>query len=144
MATHFEPLNLDRPDLFGVRMSGTVSPGDKERLRELAAKCLDNGKVKVILDLSGIGALGGGGAAALADFQRELADANGGAVFVGVGDTMRKFLEKKFEGLPLEFHETLEDALGDEPAAMPPEVEEVAETVAADATEVGAEVEAEA
>ena len=111
MATHFESLTLDRPDLFGVTLSGTVSPGDKERLRELAAKCLKHGQVQVIMDLSGLGALGGGGAGALADFQAQLVGAGGGSVFVGAGEVMRHFLEQKFVDVPLVLYETVDEAL---------------------------------
>ena len=115
MATHFETLTLDRPDLFGVKLSGTVSPSDRGRLRELAEKCLEHEQVRVIIDLSGLGALGGGGATALADFQSQLLQAGGGCIFVGVGEVMRHFLEQKFVDVPLVVHQDVEAAV----AAVP-------------------------
>ena len=85
MATHFEPLKLARDDVFGVHLSGTVTRRDEKRLQELADKCLDRGHSQVLLDLSGLDTIGGGGAKALAEFQRQLVAAGGGALVVGAG-----------------------------------------------------------
>lgn len=101
MATRFEPVKLPHPALFGVQVAGTVGPGDRDRLGELADKCLERGKLRLVLDLSRMSALGGGGARALADFQQRLVSAGGEAVFCGASTMVAKFLEQKFTGLPL-------------------------------------------
>jgi len=112
MATRFEPLKLAHPALFGVRVAGTVGPGDKERLRELADKCLERGKLRVVVDLAQMTAVGGGGARALADFQQRLVDAGGEAVFCGASDLVSRFMEQKFASLPLRFFPDVESAEG--------------------------------
>ncbi len=110
MATRFEPLKLAHPALFGVRVAGTVGPGDKDRLRELADKCLERGKLRVVVDLAQMTAVGGGGARALADFQQRLVDAGGEAVFCGASDLVSRFMEQKFSSLPLRFYPDVESA----------------------------------
>ncbi len=126
MATRFEPLKLPHAALFGVRVVGTVSPGDKDRLRELADKCLERGRVRVVLDLSQMNAIGGGGARALAEFQERLVAAGGEAVFCGANDMVVKFLEQKFSSLPLRFFPGVEAAA----AACGAELESVPAAVA--------------
>ncbi|MFN2371089.1 MAG: HD domain-containing phosphohydrolase [Candidatus Krumholzibacteriia bacterium] len=111
MATRFEPLKLLHPGLFGVRVAGTVGPGDRDRLRELADKCLERGKLRVVLDLAQMSALGGGGARALADFQERLVAAGGEAVFCGAGDLVARFLTQKFTDLPLRFFPDVDAAV---------------------------------
>jgi HD-GYP domain-containing protein (c-di-GMP phosphodiesterase class II)/anti-anti-sigma regulatory factor len=101
MATRLEPLKLAHPALFGVRVVGTVGPADRDRLRELTDRCLDRGKLRLVLDLSGMNAVGGGGARTLAAFQESLVAAGGEAVFCGASDLVAHFLEQKFDGLPL-------------------------------------------
>ncbi|HPF69537.1 MAG TPA: hypothetical protein PLQ13_02605, partial [Candidatus Krumholzibacteria bacterium] len=110
MATRLEPLKLAHPNLFGVRVVGTVGPGDRDRLRELADKCLDRGKLRLVMDLAGMNAVGGGGARTLAEFQESLIAADGEAVFCGATDLVRHFLEQKFDGLPLRFYRDVAEA----------------------------------
>lgn len=111
MATRFEPLKLAHPGLFGVRVAGTVGPGDRDRLHELADKCLERGKLRVVLDLAQMSALGGGGARALADFQERLVAAGGEAVFCGANDLVGRFLAQKFTSLPLRFFPDVDSAV---------------------------------
>lgn len=110
MATRFQPIEMNDPGLFGVQLAGTVSPGDRRLLNELAEKCLARQKTRIVLDFSQIKTMGGGGATALAKFQQQLVDVGGEAVFVGAGDIVRHFLEQKFEDLPLRHFESLETA----------------------------------
>jgi anti-anti-sigma factor len=110
MATRFESIELNNPDLFGLRFSGAVGRSDKQNLLELVEKCLANGKIKLVLDLSDLSSIGGGGARILADFQKELQAQGGEAVVAGAGDTVRQFLAPKFEGLPLRFFHSVKDA----------------------------------
>ncbi len=98
MATRFESIELNNPDLFGVRLNGAVGRSDKENLLELVEKCLANGKVKLVLDLSELSSIGGGGAKILANFQKELQAQGGEAVVAGAGETVRQFLAPKFDG----------------------------------------------
>ena len=108
MATRFKPLDLDNPRLFGIGLSGIIGRSDKANLLDLAERCLNKGKVHLILDLSELSSMGGGGAAILADFQKRLNTSGGEAVFVGAGEVVRRFLKIKFEGLPLRFsHSTI-------------------------------------
>ncbi|MFH1844287.1 MAG: HD domain-containing phosphohydrolase, partial [bacterium] len=58
----------------------------------------------LILDLSKVVSLGGGGAAALADFQAQLVEQGGEMVFVGNGKVVRKLLDRPFAELPLRFY----------------------------------------
>ncbi len=110
MATRFLPIELNDTDLFGVRLSGAVTRSDKQNLLEMGAKCLDNGKTNLVLDLSELTAIGGGGARILADLQNQLVDNDGEAVIAGAGETVRQFLAPKFKGLPLRFFHTVQDA----------------------------------
>lgn len=110
MATRFLPLELHDPELFGVRLSGAVGRSDKANLLEMAEKCLANGKVHLILDLSDLSSIGGGGARILAEFQSQLVSHDGEAVFAGASETIRHFLAPKFEGLPLRFFHSVGDA----------------------------------
>ncbi len=96
MATRFLPIELQNTNLFGVRLSGTIGRSDKTNLLEMAERCLSNGKVHIVLDLSELSSIGGGGARLLAEFQAELLKHNGEAVFVGASTIVRKFLEPKF------------------------------------------------
>jgi HD-GYP domain-containing protein (c-di-GMP phosphodiesterase class II)/anti-anti-sigma regulatory factor len=111
MALQFKPLKLENTDLFGVRVSGTVGRGDRDRLKELADKCLKNEKVKVLLDLSGVGTMGGGGARMITELNDRLAEADGGAFIAGAGDTVRRFLDRNTPDKPLDYYATVEEAL---------------------------------
>ncbi|MEN8006728.1 MAG: HD domain-containing phosphohydrolase [Candidatus Krumholzibacteriota bacterium] len=137
MATRFNPLNLTSPRLFGIGLSGIIGRSDKSNLLDLADRCLKKGKVHLILDLSGLSSMGGGGAVILADFQRRLNSEGGEAVFVGAGEVIRHFLELKFEDLPLRFFGTVPEAEEDlagaasepaEPASAPETESEPPET----------------
>jgi HD-GYP domain-containing protein (c-di-GMP phosphodiesterase class II)/anti-anti-sigma regulatory factor len=110
MATRFKPLDLDNPQLFGIGLVGIIGRSDKSNLLDLADRCLDKGKVHLVLDLSELTSMGGGGAVILADFQRRLNSMGGEAVFVGAGEVVRHFLEPKFDDLPLRFFESVQDA----------------------------------
>ncbi len=110
MAARFKPLNLANPDLFGVGLSGIVGRSDKKNLLELADRCLEKGKVKLVLDLSELKSIGGGGATILADFQKRLQSQGGEAVIAGAGDVVQRFLVPKFADLPLRFFESPEAA----------------------------------
>lgn len=103
MAIRFTPLELEEPHLFGVGLSGTVARADKQNLLALADRCLERGKLHVVLDMTELGALGGGGALVLADFQLSLTSRGGEAVFVGAGKTVRRFLQQRFDDLPLRY-----------------------------------------
>jgi response regulator RpfG family c-di-GMP phosphodiesterase/anti-anti-sigma regulatory factor len=113
MATRFKPLDLDNPRLFGIGLSGIIGRSDKANLLDLAERCLNKGKVHLILDLTELSSMGGGGAGILADFQKRLNTSGGEAVFVGAGEVVRRFLKIKFEGLPLRFFETVKEAQAD-------------------------------
>ncbi len=138
MATRFKPLDLNNPGLFGIGLVGIIGRSDKSNLLDLADRCLDKGKVNLILDLSELSSMGGGGAVILADLQRRLKSAAGEAVFVGAGEVVRHFLKLKFDDLPLRFFETVQDAEADLAGSLPvpedppseskPEAEEPAET----------------
>ena len=97
MATRFNPLNLNSPQLFGIGLSGIIGRSDKSNLLDLAERCLDKGKVHLILDLSGLSSMGGGGAIILADFQRRLNSEGGEAVFVGAGEVVRHYLTEEIQ-----------------------------------------------
>ncbi len=107
MAIRYTALDLDDPRLFGVQLSGTVSRDDKQNLLALADRCLEHGKLHLVLDLSELGAIGGGGARVLADLQFTLAARGGEAVFVGAAPTVRRFLRQRFDNLPLRFFPSL-------------------------------------
>ncbi len=110
MAIQFQSLTMSDTRLFGVKLLGTVGRGDKSHLQDLAGKCLAKGKVHIVMDLSEVGALGGGGAAILAGFQKQLAEAGGEAVFAGPNEVVRKFLAGKFVDLPLRCFVTADEA----------------------------------
>jgi len=93
-----------------VRLSGAVGRSDKAKLLEMAEKCLANGKIHLVLDLSELSSIGGGGARILAEFQTQLVGSRGEAVFAGTSETIRHFLAPKFEGLPLRFFYSAADA----------------------------------
>ena len=107
MATRFQPLNLTDSRLFGIRLSGIIGRSDKSNLLDLADRCLKKNKVNLILDLSDLSSMGGGGAVILADLQGRLNESGGEAVFVGAGEVVRRFLKLKFEDLPLRFFDTV-------------------------------------
>ncbi|MCP4571209.1 MAG: STAS domain-containing protein [bacterium] len=125
MATHFEPLKLARDDVFGVRLSGSVTRRDKDRLQELAEKCLDRGHQQVLLDLSELDTIGGGGAKALAQFQKRLVEAGGGTYIVGAGEVVKHFLTQSFADVPLDLYVSVEAALAADTGADEAPVTEV-------------------
>ncbi len=110
MSINFESLKLAQPGLFGVRLCGSVGRAEKERLREFTAKCLANGKLHLILDMTELEAVGGGAAALIAGFQRDLTARGGEAVFVGVNDVVRRFLTLQFGDIPFRNFPTVGDA----------------------------------
>jgi anti-anti-sigma regulatory factor len=107
----FEPLKLPDASLFGVRVSGTIGRRDRQRLLELADRCLEKRKTHLILDLTVLATLGGVAAGILADLQRRLVEQGGVLVFVGANDVIRHFLENRFGDLPLHCVATLADAV---------------------------------
>jgi HD-GYP domain-containing protein (c-di-GMP phosphodiesterase class II)/anti-anti-sigma regulatory factor len=110
MATRFKLLELDHDQLFGIGLAGIIGRSDKSNLLDLADRCLEKGKVHLILDLSELTSMGGGGAIILADFQRRLTSAGGEAVFVGASEVVRRFLEPKFDDMPLRFFDSVQEA----------------------------------
>ena len=135
MAIRYASLELDDSRLFGVRLSGTVSRDDKQNLLALADRCLEHGKLHLVLDLTDLGAIGGGGARVLADLQFTLAARGGEAVFVGAGPVVRRFLRQRFDELPLRFFPSIEVARArclDPGFAWDPDVDEPAATLAAE------------
>lgn len=133
MALKFKPLKFENPDLFGVGLSGIMGRGDRDRLKELADKCLKNGKVNLVLDLSELGSMGGGGARMIAELQERLEAADGRAVIAGAGQTVKRFLDQKFEGKPLTYYASVEEVLnqfGGGRPSVPDPAEEVENTPA--------------
>jgi anti-anti-sigma regulatory factor len=116
----FEPLKLPDASLFGVRVSGAIGRRDRQRLLDLADRCIAEQKTHLILDLTVLATLGGGAAGILADLQRRLIEKGGVLVFVGASDVVCHFLAKRFGDLPLHCVATLVDAVrhigGREPA----------------------------
>jgi len=110
VATRFEPLALGDDRLFGVRIHGAFGRGDRQRLLDLAERCLAKDKTRLVLDCANLDSLGGGGATVLADLQRQLVERGGEAVFVSVGQVIRRFLQQKFTGLPLRLFESVPTA----------------------------------
>jgi HD-GYP domain-containing protein (c-di-GMP phosphodiesterase class II)/anti-anti-sigma regulatory factor len=111
LATRFEPLSIADAGLFGVRLSGSFGRGDRQRMLDLATRCLERDKTRVVLECTGLDSLGGGGAAVLADLQEKLIERGGEAVFVAAGDVVRRFLTRKFDQLPLRFFDDVETAI---------------------------------
>ena len=123
MATRFESLDLADQDLFGIRLHGAFGRGDRQRLLDLASRCLEKDKTRLILECGDLDSLGGGGAAVLADLQGQLVERGGEAVFVGAGEVIQRFLGKKFDDLPLRFFDDLDaasEALGAEDSGSRP------------------------
>lgn len=134
MAIRYTPLELDEPQLFGIGLNGTVSRADKQNLLSLADRCLERGKLHLILDMTALTAIGGGGARVLADFQLSLTSRAGEAVFVGAGKTVRRFLRQRFDDLPLRFFPTVAVAqarFSDPDYAWDPDAEELAADLSA-------------
>jgi anti-anti-sigma regulatory factor len=134
MAIRYTPLELEAPQLFGVTLSGTVARTDKQNLLALADRCLSRGKLHVVLDMTDLGALGGGGARVLADFQLSLTSRGGEAVFVGAGKTVRRFLRQRFDDLPLRYFPdvaTAEARFSDAGYHWDPDADELAADLAA-------------
>lgn len=111
MAIQFQALKLQDDGLFGVKLTGTVGRADNSHLLDLAEKCLSKGKLNLVLDVQDVTAMGGGGAAVLADFQERLVAAGGQAVFAGARDVVVRFLAKKFTTLPLRLFPDAESAV---------------------------------
>ncbi len=110
MATRFQSLPLKTPGVVGVSLRGATGRDCRRLLGRLAERCLESGQVRVVLDLSGLEALGGGAAGVLADMQRRLVEAGGEAVFAGALPTVRHFLSRRFGDLPLRCYETVAEA----------------------------------
>ncbi len=113
MAIRFQSLKLKDPALFGVSLAGSVSRSDKTALQELAQQAMSRKKVQLILDLRQLTSIGGSGARVLAEFQQQLMDVGGEAVFSGVGPVVRRFLDGKFDELPLRYFLDVDDAVRD-------------------------------
>ena len=156
MALQFKPLKLASADLFGVSLSGSVGRGDRDRLKELADKCLQHGKTNVLLDLSDLGTMGGGGARMIAELQERLEMAQGGAIIAGAGPTVQRFLNQKLEDKALTYYASVNEALqqlgaaaadlgqadaappGPDSSPAPAEPAELLDELSGEAMEVGA------
>jgi HD-GYP domain-containing protein (c-di-GMP phosphodiesterase class II)/anti-anti-sigma regulatory factor len=144
LATRFEPLDLGESAAFGIRLQGAFGRGDRRRLMELAARCLEKGKTQLVLDCRELDSLGGGGATVLADLQRRLLERGGEVVFVAVGGVIHRFLQAKFDGLPLRCFDQSKAALaalsGETAAAdpAPPETSRRGRKAARAAIDTGA------
>ncbi len=101
MATRFAPLKLPDPAVFGVRIHGAFGRGDRQRLLDLGKRCLDRGKLRLLLDCSDLDSLGGSGASVLAELQKQLVGRGGEVVFAAAGPVIQRFLNQKFGELPL-------------------------------------------
>ncbi len=128
MAISFFPLELSDSSLFGIRLRGTVGRSDKDRLQELVTKCVAHSKTKLILDISELESLSSGAATELATLQRKMTDRDGEVVFIGANETMRQFLERSFDELPLRIFGTASAAEtgyhdGTDPSLMVPQIE---------------------
>jgi len=88
MAIRYTPLELDEPQLFGIGLSGTVSRADKQNLLSLADRCLDRGKLHVILDMTGLTALGGGGARVVTSGQNPVWGRNSRHLVYSTGSSL--------------------------------------------------------
>lgn len=121
MATRFEPIALGEPTVSGIRLHGAFGRGDRQRLMNLADRCIQKQKRRLVIDCSDLDSLGGGGAAALADLQGRLLERDGEMVFVGAGEVVLRFLRSKFANLPLRCFETVAAALTALGVASPPE-----------------------
>ncbi|MBD3220715.1 HD domain-containing protein [bacterium] len=110
MPIRFEPLELPGTDVFGIRVHGAFGRGDRQKLLDLAKKCLEREKLRLLLDCSDLDSLGGRGAGVLADLQKDLTGRGGEVVFVGVGPVMQRFLAQKFGDLPLRCLDSLNEA----------------------------------
>ena len=130
MATRFKSLTLSDESLFGVRLHGAFGRGDSQRMQDLAARCLEKDKIRLILECGDLDSLGGGGATALANLQQKLVERGGEAVFVSVGAVIRRFLQQKFDDLPLRFFDDLDGAVAALAPGAPAPVETVAEVEA--------------
>jgi hypothetical protein len=106
----FEHIKTDDADLFAIRISGQLSPREREVVEEFFGKCRETGKQKVIFDFSELMTLGGGVAQVFGDFAVELASKGSPPWFVGARGIIRKFLSARFsEGEPC-FADTIEEA----------------------------------
>jgi anti-anti-sigma regulatory factor len=132
VATRFAPLVLKQPDLFGVRLTGSIGRTEKKWLEQLAVRCLKSDKIRIIFDLAELESIGGVGAAVLAELQRKLIEAGGGMVFVGAGSVVKRFLLQKFTDLPLRLFASLDEAqerFHDPSAALVEELDEPVDDV---------------
>ncbi len=111
MPTIFESLKLTDTGCFGLRIAGSVGRHDRERLELLGEKCLARGRHRLVLDFSDLDALGGSAAGTLAKLQRRFMEAGGKIVFVGASAGARRFLSAKFEDLPLDCYDSLDEAM---------------------------------
>jgi len=109
MATRFKSLKLRNADLFGVALSGSVGRRDHKSLQDLADRALAIGRVNVVLDLTEVTSIGGGGVKILASFQQDLLQADGELVFVGASEIMRKYLTRHFKELPQKHFATVDE-----------------------------------
>lgn len=111
MAIRFESLELGDPGALGIRLRGAYGRGDGHRLRNLADRCIQSQKSRLVLDCRDLDSLGGRGAAVLADLQRRLRDRSCELVFVAVGEVIGRFLEQNFVDLPLRCFDSIETAV---------------------------------
>jgi HD-GYP domain-containing protein (c-di-GMP phosphodiesterase class II) len=120
LPTRFDSLELGNPGVFGIRLHGAFGRGDRGRLVELGERCLERGKIRLLLDCRDLESLGGGGAQVLADLQRRLQEQGGGIAFVAVNEVVDRFLRAKFKGLTLRCFASREDAVAAFDAEVPP------------------------
>lgn len=120
MPLSFEPLKLPDAALFGVRLSGAIGRRDRQRLLDLADRCLEKHKTHLILDVALLATLGGSAAGILADLQRRLLEQGGTVVFVGANDVICHFLTKRFVDVPLRCVPTLAAAISEIGNVMEP------------------------
>jgi HD-GYP domain-containing protein (c-di-GMP phosphodiesterase class II) len=80
------------PETTAFRISGSLGPRAKPYLVRLTAECLRRNLPSVVLDLSGVEALGGGTARVLNEFAAERAARGGKTAFCVASRTVRGFL----------------------------------------------------
>jgi len=131
---NFAPLKVDDGDVFAVKISGHLGTRQKMAVEALVGRCLENGKNKVVFDLSELSSMGGAVAQVFGDFTGRLHSQGQILQVVGASDVVRSFLRGKCAEAEPNFVDSMSDALElmkQVQSATPPEepVDEIAGAV---------------
>jgi anti-anti-sigma regulatory factor len=125
MAMHLRQLPTPGSGVTAIAINGTADREVQLCLDELVALLPEQGQPYLVLDLSNLTSINNELAVALLELHKTLEDRSGGLEFCGTNAVVRWFLQQHLGDLPVQWHETPDEAI----AVFNPEWAQTDETV---------------